>query len=73
MGNQQSYEQARAALKASRQAHMLLVQRAVAGGFPMPELAHDEAASRGAVEHLLDLCGRQGVGAPMVLAGSVPA
>jgi len=57
----------RAALEASRRAHMRLVQRAIAAGYPIPELAHDEDAGRNAVEQLIMVCARQGVDAPMVL------
>lgn len=46
---------------------MLLVQQAVATGYPIPELHHDEAANASAVQQLLDLLRTPGTGAPMWL------
>ena len=57
----------RAALEASRRAHMRLVQQAIAAGYPADELRHDEAGSAAAVGQLIVVCSAVGVRAPMVL------
>lgn len=66
-GTDTSIRDFRAALEASRRAHMLLLQRAIASGYPACELVHDEDAAANAVEYLIQVCATQGVDAPMVL------
>ena len=66
-GNSLSHDGLRAALEASRRAHMRLVQQAIAAGYPADELRHDEAGSAAAVGQLIVVCSAVDVRAPMVL------